>query len=141
MTASALICDTGALLDYLSQSAPDHAAFRRAIDGAGTRYVPGLVLAELDYFLRREIRAMAAFVDDLQRGAFTYVPPSAWHISRAMDIDCRYADLALGLVDASIVAVAEEVGVSRLATRDLQHFTAVRLRSGQAFELVVRPRA
>jgi predicted nucleic acid-binding protein len=139
MPASALVCDTGALLDYLSQAAPDHAAFRRAIDDAGTRYVPGLVLAELDYFLRHERKTMAIFVDDLRRGAFTYVPPSAWHISRAMDIDRRYADLGLGLVDASIIAVAEEVGVSRLATRDMRHFTAVRLPSGQAFELVVHP--
>jgi len=141
MTASALLCDTGALLDYLSRAAPDHAAFRRAIDGAGTRYVPGLVLAELDYFLRHERKAMAAFVDDLRRGAFTYVPPSAWHISRAMDIDRRYADLALGLVDASIIAVAEELGVSKLATRDVRHFSAVRLQRGQAFELVVHPKS
>lgn len=139
MPASALICDTGALLDYLSRSAPDHAAFRRAIDGAGTRYVPGLVLVELDYFLRHQRKAMASFVDDMRRGAFTYVPPSAWHICRAMDIDRRYADLGLGLVDASIVAVAEEVGVSRLATRDLRHFAAVRLASGQTFELAVHP--
>ena len=139
MAAPALICDTGALLDYLSRSAPDHAAFRRAIDDAGTRYVPGLVLVELDYSLRHERKAMASFVDDLRRGAFTYVPPSAWHISRAMDIDRRYADLGLGLVDASIVAVAEEVGVPRLATRDIRHFTAVRLRTGQALELVVHP--
>ena len=141
MTTSALLCDTSALLDYLSQDAPDHAAFRRAIDEAKARYVPGLVLAELDYFLRRKRKVMAAFIEDLQDGAFTYVPPTAPHISRAMDIDCHYADLALGLVDASIVAVAEEVGVSKLATRDVRHFTAVRLRGGQAFELVVRPRS
>ena len=136
MKAPALLCDTGALLDYLCLAAPEHAVFRRAIDAAGTRYVPGLVLAELDYFLRRERGAMAAFVADLQRGAFTYVPPSARHVARAMEIDRRYADLELGLVDASIVAVAEEVGVARLATRDVRHFSAVRLRGGRAFELV-----
>jgi predicted nucleic acid-binding protein len=139
MPAPALICDTGALLDYLCRSAPDHAAFRQAIDDAGTRYVPGLVLAELDYFLRQQRKAMASFVDDMRRSAFTYVPPSAWHICRAMEIDRRWAALGLGLVDASIVAVAEEVGVSRLATRDIRHFTTVRLRDAQAFELVVHP--
>jgi predicted nucleic acid-binding protein len=141
MTAPAVLCDTSALLDYLSQAAPDHTAFRQAIDEAAARYVPGLVLAELDYFLRRKRKIMAAFVEDLARGAFTYVPPSARHISRAMDIDRHYADLDLGLVDASIVAVAEEVGVARLATRDVRHFTAVRLRGGHAFELVVHPRS
>jgi len=38
------------------------------------------------------------------------------------------------------VALAEEVGVCCLATRDLHHFSAVRLRGGRGFELVVRPR-
>jgi len=53
-SAAALTCDTGALIDYLVESAPDHERFRDVIDGARTRYVPGLVLAELDYFLRDE---------------------------------------------------------------------------------------
>jgi predicted nucleic acid-binding protein len=72
--ATPFICDTGALLDYLVESAPDHERFRQAIDQARTRYVPGLVLAELDYFLRDEREAMRVFMQDLARGAFTYAP-------------------------------------------------------------------
>ena len=135
----ALICDTGALLDYLVESAPDHAVFRRAIDQARARYVPGLVLAELDYFLRDERGAMRTFMQDLARGAFTYAAPTPAHLARAMEIDRRYADLGLGLVDGSIVALAEELGVRRIATRDVRHFKTVRLRDGTAFELVVDP--
>ena len=74
-SAAALICDTGASLDYLVESAPDHRLFRNAIDDARTRYVPGLVLAELDYFLRDERRAMELFMRDLAGGAFTYARP------------------------------------------------------------------
>jgi uncharacterized protein len=138
-SAAALICDTGALLDYLVESAPDHRPFRRAIERARTRYVPGLVLAEVDSFLRDERRAMQMFMEDLARGAFTYAPPSPGQLARAMEIDRRVADLDLGLVDASIVALAEHLGINRLATRDVRHFTAVRLRDGSAFELVVHP--
>jgi predicted nucleic acid-binding protein len=136
----ALLCDTSAILDYLVAGAPDHDAFRRAIDGARTRYVPGLVLAEVDYFLRRQRAAMEAFMADLARGAFTYAPPTPALLARAMDIDRAYRDLGLGLVDASIVAVAELVGVARVATRDVRHFAAVRLRNARAFELAVMPR-
>ncbi|MBI5482776.1 MAG: PIN domain-containing protein [Deltaproteobacteria bacterium] len=139
MSTPALICDTGALLDYLVAAAPDHAAFRAAIDRARARYVPGLVLAEVDYFLRDERRAMRALVADLERGAFTYAAPTVPQLARAMAIDRRYATLGLGLVDASVVALAEHVGVTRLATRDLRHFAAVRLADGRAFDLVVRP--
>ena len=136
-SAAALICDTGALIDYLVESAPDHRLFRSAIERARTRYVPGLVLAEVDYFLREERQAMQAFVQDLARGAFTYAPPTIGQLSRAMEVDRRFADLRLGLVDSSIVALAEALGVRRLATRDVRHFAAVRLRDGRAFELVV----
>jgi hypothetical protein len=138
-STAALICDTGALLDYLVESAPDHELFRQAIDGARARYVPGLVLAELDYFLREERRAMNVFMDDLARGAFTYAPPALDQLVRAMEIDRRYRDLGLGLVDASVVALADTVGVRRIATRDVRHFSAVRLRDGGALDLVVHP--
>lgn len=140
MSLPALICDTGALLDYLVAAAPDHRAFREAIDGARARYVPGLVLAELDYFLRGQRVAMRAFMADLGRGAFTYAAPTPTHLERAMAVDRQYADLGLGLVDASVVALAEDLGVVRLATRDIRHFGAVKLRNGRRFDLVVRPR-
>jgi predicted nucleic acid-binding protein len=138
-SAAALICDTGALIDYLVESAADHRRFRSAIDQACTRYVPGLVLAEVDYFLRDERRAMQLFMQDLACGAFTYASPTVGQLSRAMEVDRRFADLRLGLVDSSVVALAESLGVRRLATRDVRHFLAVRLRDGSAFELVVHP--
>jgi len=140
MSTAAVICDTGALLDYLVATAPDHRAFREAIDRSRARYIPGLVLAEVDYFLRKERPAMRALMRDLARGAFTYAPPALALLERAIDIDRQYGDLGLGLVDASVVALAEELGVYRLATRDLRHFSAVRLRGGRGFELVVHPR-
>jgi hypothetical protein len=37
------------------------------------------------------------------------------------------------------VALAEDLGIRRLATRDVRHFATVRLRDGTAFELVVHP--
>jgi len=74
------------------ESAPDHWLFRNAIDRARTRYVPALVLAEVDYFLRDERRAMQVFMQDVARGAFTYAPPSLGQLSRAMEIDRRYED-------------------------------------------------
>ena len=139
MSTPAIICDTGAILDYLVVGAPDHEAFIDAIDKARTRYVPALVLAEVDYFLRRERPAMRAFLGDLARGAFTYAPATMSLLMRAAEIDEAHADLGLGLVDASIAALAERTGVHRVATRDLRHFTVVRVRGGRSLEMVVVP--
>jgi predicted nucleic acid-binding protein len=55
-----------------------------------------------------------------------------------MAIDLKYSDLRLGLVD-SIIALAEQLGVRRIATRDVRHFAAIRFAEGSAFELVVDP--
>src|SRR5258708_1183266 len=107
MSTTAGIWDTGALLDYLVATAPDHRPFREGIDRCRGRYVPGLVVAEVDYFLRNERPAMRALMRDLARGAFTYAPPTLALLERAIDIDRQYADLGLGLVDASVVALAE----------------------------------
>ena len=109
------------------------------IDQARTRYVPGLVLAEVDYFFRDERQAMQVFMQDLSRGAFTYAPPTIGQLARATEVDRQFADLRLGLVDGSVVALAESLGIRRLATRDMRHFAAVRLRDGRPSELVVRP--
>jgi uncharacterized protein len=96
------------------------------------------VLAELDYFLRDQRRAMQVFMQDLARGAFTYAPPTLGQLSRAIEVDRRFRDLRLGLVDGSVVALAESLGIRRLA-RDVRHFAGVRLRDGRAFDLVVHP--
>lgn len=73
-------------------------------------------------------------------GATTVFPPTPTlgQLSRAMEIDRRCADLGLGLVDGSAVALAEELGIRRIATRDVRHFAAVRLREGSPF-VVGRP--
>ena len=97
------------------------------------------MLAEVDYFLRSERRAMQVFMEDLARDAFTYASPTIGQLPRAMEVDRRYADLRLGLVDGSVVALAESLGLRRLVTRDVRHFAAVRPRDGHAFELVVHP--
>lgn len=113
--------------------------FRSATDRARTRCIPGLVLTEVDYFLRDERRAMQMLMQDLARGAFTYAPPTLGQLARATEVDRRYADLGIGLVDTSVVALAESLDIRRLATRDVRYFTAVRLRNGRSFELVVDP--
>jgi predicted nucleic acid-binding protein len=48
----------------------------------------------------------------------------------------RYADFPLGFVDAVVVATAERLGLSEVATIDRRHFTAVRPAHVEAFTLL-----
>lgn len=48
----------------------------------------------------------------------------------------EYLDLPLGMVDASVIAMAERRGLEIIATLDQGHFRVVRPRHVEAFTLV-----
>jgi predicted nucleic acid-binding protein len=50
----------------------------------------------------------------------------------------RYADLGLGGVDASVVAVAERLGETEVATLDRRHFGVIKPRHTERFILLPR---
>jgi hypothetical protein len=63
-------------------AACDGEADDAAIDASRARYVPGLVLAEVDNFLRDDRDAMRAFIEDVERHAFLYAPPTDGQLTR-----------------------------------------------------------
>ena len=60
--------------------------------------------------------------------------PSDW--TRTIELCATYHDLRLDLMDASIVAVAERLELSTIATMNHRDFTVVRPAHRQTFELV-----
>jgi uncharacterized protein len=125
----ALICDTGPLLAALDVSDPDHERCASLITSANEDLViPTLVLAELDYWCARRLPAEAwlIFLDDLLAGVYRPEPPTNADLDRCRELQTRHADLTLGLVDASIVALTERLNEAKVATLDQRHFRAVR---------------
>jgi predicted nucleic acid-binding protein len=59
-------------------------------------------------------------------GAFTVEPvlPADW--LRIAELVWQYRDLPLGTLDGSVVALAERLGLTTLATLDRRHFGVVR---------------
>jgi uncharacterized protein len=93
--------------------------------------VPDLVLVEVDQLLRARVSAAAArsFLGAMTRGEHTVAFASAGWLRRATEIDGQFADLGLGLVDAAVMALAEEHELPIL-TFDFEHFRATRPRRG-----------
>ena len=56
--------------------------------------------------------------------------------ARCVDLVARYASLRLDLMDASIVAVAERLGITELASFNGRDFYTVRPRHTEAFTLL-----
>jgi hypothetical protein len=97
-----------------------------------------LVLAEADHLAatRGGSRAVRAFRDDVRAGAYLveWWPGAAREAAELAD---RYADLGIGLTDASLVVLAARVGSDDVATFDERHFRVVRPLSGaEAFRLL-----
>lgn len=125
----ALICDTGPLLAALDAADPDHERCARLLTTADEDLVvPALVLAELDYWCGRRLpnEAWLIFLDDVLAGVYRVEPPTGADLARCRHLQARYADLAVGLVDASVVALTERLTESKVATLDQRHFRAVR---------------
>jgi predicted nucleic acid-binding protein len=129
-----LILDTGGWLFALAGDA----GYAQALREARPAIVPGLVLAEVDWHLRKRRSDMRRLMKDLAAGAYTYEPPTSADLARATQIDNKFSDLGLGLVDATVAALAERQKIFRVLTTD-RDLAVVRVGRGfrQALELAV----
>ena len=138
-----IIADTGGLLRALARTPggqPSFPEYERILTSAAAVIVPGLVLAEVDYFLRADRKAMRKLVAEVFDPAtrYEYELPVPSDIARALELDGKFEALGLGLVDGTVAAVAERRQVYRVLTSDRRDFGAIRVgpRLKQALELL-----
>jgi predicted nucleic acid-binding protein len=128
----AIIADTGGLLRALActaQGRPSFPEYETVLTSAALVIVPALVLAEVDYFLRTRRPAMRKLVAEIFDPAtrYDYEPPLPSDIVRALELDARFKELDLGLVDGTVAAVAERRRVYRVLTNDRRDLGTVRI--------------
>jgi uncharacterized protein len=133
-----IVVDTSGVFAALDRSQPDHAATRELLESGKPLILSPFVLAELDYLLATRVSPMAsvALLRDVEAGAYELAPFSADDVGSAADVLDRYAELGIGLADASIVVLAERYETDRVLTLDQRHFRAVRAPSGGPFTLL-----
>lgn len=122
-----IICDTGPLVAAGDRD-DDH-------NRACTDLFTGLHLA------RRQILVAgpaveASFLQSIVNGTLTVVDLQLADYARMADLVQTYADFPLGTTDASVIAVAERLGATEIATLDHRHFRAVRPRHVTSFALL-----
>jgi predicted nucleic acid-binding protein len=134
-----LVLDTGPIYASLDRNDSNHRRCREMIEAAREPLVlPSPILPEIDYFAseRLGVGAMIALLNDVERGAYVVRDLMAGDYVRVAELMDRYSDLDLGFVDASVIAVAERLGEKKLATLDHRHFSVVRPRHIDSFELL-----
>jgi predicted nucleic acid-binding protein len=122
----ALVLDTSVLLGALISGASEELI------------VPALVLSELDYWCheRLTVEVWLTFLGDVLAGAYGVEHPTQEDLERCHELQGEYADLGLGVVDASVLAVVERLDEPKLATLDRRHFATVRPRHAGALNLL-----
>jgi len=138
-----IVADTGGLLRALARGAagePSFPDYEAALTSASLVVVPALVLAELDDFLRDERVAMRKLIAEVFDPAtrYEYELPLPSDVVRALELDARFKDLEIGLVDGTVAAVAERRKIYRVLTADRRDFGVIRVgpRFSQPLELL-----
>jgi uncharacterized protein len=126
-----IVADTGAVLALLDRDDRHHEALRAIFEDDPDAWVlPWAILPEVDYLVASQLgsRAQATWLSDLAAGSFAVEWGRDEDLREADAIDRRHRALKLGLVDAVVIAVAERVRAGAIATLDLRHFGAVRIK-------------
>jgi uncharacterized protein len=138
-----IVADTGGLLRALAHTAdgqPSFPEYENVLTSASLVIVPGLVLAEVDYFLRQNRSAMRRLIAEIfdPGTRYEYELPLPSDLVRALELDARFKALNIGLVDGTVAAVAERRRVYRVLTTDRRDFGAIRVgpRLARALELL-----
>lgn len=106
---------------------------------AGRRLLlPATVAAEAGYLIDKlgGPEREAGFLASVAEGGFEPVDLTPADYARMAELVEQYDDLRLGTTDASIIALAERLNVTEIATLDRRHFTAVRPRHASALTLL-----
>jgi predicted nucleic acid-binding protein len=135
----ALILDSGVVFAALDADDRDHGPCAKLVSDANESLViPALTLAEVDYWCQRRLRPQAwlTFLEDLLAGAYVLESPTQGDLERCHALQRTYADLEVGMVDASVLAVVERLGEEKLATLDHRHFATMRPSHTTALDLL-----
>jgi predicted nucleic acid-binding protein len=96
------------------------------------------VVVEVCWLLERNFGPSieAEFLRSVAAGVPRVEPLGSDDYFRAAQLVDQYADLRLGMVDASIVAVAERLELRTIATLNRRDFAVVRPRHTNVFDLI-----
>jgi predicted nucleic acid-binding protein len=132
-----ILLDTSGLLSAIDRSQRHHEAARRALESVPPPWILSpFVLAELDYLLAARVGQTAErmLLDEVGRGVYRLESFEADDIAAAERVIGRYADLQIGLADASIVVLAARYSVRDVLTLD-ERLRVLRGPGGRPFRL------
>lgn len=109
------VADTGFIVALLNQTDARHQDVTPIYNQLRTIWLPQTVLAEVAYLLGRDagLTTVVAFLKGLPKSRFCVVTLTEIDLSRIAEILTHYADSRIDFVDASVMVVAERLGLQK----------------------------
>jgi predicted nucleic acid-binding protein len=133
------IIDTGPLVAYLDARDPDHARVARRLEAFSGRLVTtSAVVTESMHLVAADTRGPRLLADFLLAASIEVHdlsrPPE---LHEAVTLMESYTNLPMDLADATLLLLAEALGIHDLVTLDRRGFSAFRTREGDTLRLVL----
>lgn len=133
------LVDTGPFVAYLDRADPAHALAAARLDGfTGQLVTTSAVITEAMYFLSDAPEGPASLAHllvsaDVQIGEMS----QPVEVLAAALLMKKYHDTPMDFADATLVLVAEQLGLTEIATLDRRGFSTYRTAKGKKFRLVL----
>ncbi len=121
----AVLLDSGILYASYDRSDAWHEKAAAVVKSeAGQLIIPAPVIPEVDHLLGLRLgnNACFEFYRSLAAGHYFVADLARERYARVLELNRQFARLSLGFVDAAVVAIAEQLGVPRIATTDRRDF-------------------
>ena len=133
-----LLLDTNILVAAADRSTPEHNGCVAVLESDTDLIVSTPVVVETAWMIESRLgpEVEAAFVNSVAAGELRVVDLSETDWARCRDLIAQHADLRLGLVDASVVVLAERFDLETIATLNRRDFAVVRPAHRDSFNLI-----
>jgi len=133
------LVDTGPLVAYLNRRDESHHEVAQSMRHfKGQLATTGAVISEVMYFVAEFVNGPASFANFLLGSRIhiaDYAQPA--QVGAAAALMQRYTDTPMDFADATLVLLAEELGVIEIFTLDQRGFSTYRTAKGKTFRLVL----
>ena len=135
--AGELILDTGPFVALVDRSESHHRDCVEVLESwNGSIVTTEAVLTETLHLVGPSWHPQSACLEFILRGAVLLVPTSIESLHRVSVLMDKYSDLPMDYADATLVALAEDLGTDRMFTLDRQDFTVFHLHNLRPFHLL-----
>lgn len=133
MARRSILIDTGAIFALADLDDGWHERMVKALEKlTGYQFViPCLVISEASYLLNKYlgVKAELAFIQSMVNREMTVDHLVGSDYKRCVEILSEYTKENVGMVDASVLATAERLGIQEVLTTDRRHFSILKPRN------------